>query len=398
MGSGTHKSPSAAVALPRAARVVIVGGGVIGLAVAYALARRGEGDVVVCERGPLAGEASGANAGGLWAQDFLIESGWGDDHMNHFTVEGVHLFRELARRPELNLTHRENGYLFVFRCESELEESAALMPLVRERGVRAELLDAAALRLREPALTHELTGGLFMADDAHVDPFSVTRGFAREARRRGVRLASYTRVTGLEVTGGRVSAALTDRGRIACRWLVNAAGPWAGEVGDMAGVPVPVGPVRGQMIVTEKLPRLLGASVEDQTSVGQTAEGSILAGGTKEPGVGDTKAHRHNVEFLARQVHWLIPAARSARVVRTWTRVRPIAADGLPIIGRSTRVENFLTATGHYSRGLMLSAITGESIAGLILEGACPYDLKAASPTRFEGEQGRRGPRAEANR
>ena len=378
----------------RGAQVVIVGGGVVGASVAWHLAARGCTDVLVLERaGALGAGSTGRATGGFRAQ-FATPVNVG---LSLLAREKLRRFREeVGADPG----YRPCGYLFVATTEAQLATLRAAQRVQRAAGLEeVEELDADAVRARNPAIAgDDVIGGVFCATDGFLRPLQILDGYAAAARRRGVRVALGERVHGLRREGGRVTAVETTSGPVHADVVVDAAGAWAAEVARMAGVELPVTPVRRQVACTEpttKLPAAMPMTifVDDGFHL-RMRDGRVLLlwPGPAEPHDGTAVAFDDAwlpgvVERARRRVPCLadVPVDR-ARCVAGLYEMSP---DGHAILGRAPGLDNLVLANGSSGHGVMHAPALGHLAAEEILDGrATTLDVSALRPERFAEGRG----------
>src|SRR5438034_10592405 len=224
--------------MKRTADVVIVGGGCMGASVAYHLTRRGISDIVLLERETLLATGStGRNAGGVRHQ-------FSNEANIRLSIESIGLLERFADDVGQAIDFHQDGYLFLLSSPSSVDTFRKNVALQRGLGVAVEWLDAdQAARLAPGLDTTGVLGATFCRRDGIADPNGVTMGFAKAAQALGVSIERDTEVTGIRVERDRVAGVETARGPIQTRCVVNAAGPWARQIGRMAGVDVPVDPI-----------------------------------------------------------------------------------------------------------------------------------------------------------
>src|SRR5215216_4939773 len=232
--------------MKKTADVVIIGGGCMGTSAAYHLARLGYTDVVILEREPLLGMGStGRNAGGVRHQ-FSSEANV------RLSIESIHLFERFADEVGYEIDFHQDGYLFLLSTEENVRAFKQNVEMQRRLGVEVDLLTPDEARKLAPGIGVEgILAATFCPRDGIADPNGVTMGFARSAQSAGVEIYRETEVTGIELEGNRISAVETTRGKISTRRVVNAAGPYARQVGQMVGLDVPVLPYRRHIFITE---------------------------------------------------------------------------------------------------------------------------------------------------
>ncbi|GAA2570389.1 MULTISPECIES: NAD(P)/FAD-dependent oxidoreductase [Streptomyces] len=373
--------------------VVVVGAGMTGAACALYAARAGL-DVTVVDRGPVAGGTTGAGEGNLLVSDkapgpelelaLLSHRLWGE------------VAQELGRAVE----YEPKGGLVVAGTPETLGVLRRFAAGQRADGVAAAPVPADRLRDLEPRLAAGLAGGVHYPQDAQVMPALAA---AHLLRASGARL-----LTGREVirvlrgADGTVRGVRTDRGDLHAPAVVNAAGPWGGELAARAGVFLPVLPRRGFVLVTEPLPPRIRhkvyaadyvADVADDSAalrtspvVEGTAAGPVLIGASRERVGFDRSVSLPAVRALAAGATRLFPFLSGVRVMRTYAGFRPYLPDHLPAIGPDPRAPGLLHACGHEGAGIGLATGTGRLIARVLTGQAPELDLTPFRPDRFPPE------------
>jgi len=237
--------------LPKTADVVIIGGGVMGTSTAYHMALKGCPNVLLLERESFFGmQATGRCAGGIRHQ-FGTEI---NVRISLLSLPMLDRFEEELGQP---IDLRYCGYLFLLTTDQDVAAFRQQVDMQQRLGAQTEWLQPAQIADLAPLVNLDgVLAGTFNARDGLADPNSVVQGYVSGARRLGARLLNDVDVTGIRVEGGKVQGVITDQGEIAVPVVVNAAGPWAGVVGEMVGVPIPVAPVRRQIAVTGPIPQV----------------------------------------------------------------------------------------------------------------------------------------------
>ncbi len=366
--------------------IAIIGGGVVGLSIAYHLAARGCTGVCVLERG-LIGQGATAKATGGIRQQFSREVNV------RLSQESLKQFERFEEEMGSSADLRQVGYLFLASRGSGwgwLQEAASLQ---RRLGVTVELLKPdEAGRLAPGLRTDDLLGATFCGTDGIADPYAVVQAFAREARRLGVRILEGREVIGIRVEAGRVrGVCLQDGEDVAAELAVNAAGVHAPEVGWMARVDIPVEPHRRQVFVAEPLAALPGpmpltVDLSSGSYVHVESNGGIVMGGGDH---GDRRGFDESLDWsrlprLIEAVTHRFPALEAARIRRGWTGLREMTPDELAIVGPVPEVEGFFVAAGFSGHGFMHAPAVGTLMAELILDGeASTIDISDLSLDRF---------------
>jgi len=365
------------------ADVVIAGGGVIGCAAAYYLAKAGA-SVTLLEKGEVGGAASGAAAGMLVPPPWAAASG----DFRELCLASLRLYPELVRslQDETGIDVQYLGTGLLVPAESEAA-AAALRQVARYGGddvVRLEWVEGEPLRRLEPGLSPALPGAAYSPSQRHVNPGLLTQALARAAEARGAKLRQGEGVAGFARRGTRVAGVRAGRGdTIAAGHVVLAAGPWTGALARRLGAFVPTRPMRGQMLAYRSNAVRHMVWGEDGYLVPK-AGGFLFAGATVEDAGFRPRTTARGLAGLRRMARSIVPALRHAEVASAWAGLRPGSPDGLPVIGRLPGWENVYVATGHFRNGILLGPVTGKLIAQLIAGGE-PAEVPLAPfrPERF---------------
>jgi sarcosine oxidase subunit beta len=354
-------SPRPSAPLPARARVVIVGGGIMGLGLAYNLCRRGETDVVLLERGYLNAGASGRNGGGVRAQ-------WTTPTMIRLARRSLEIGDRFAAEMGTNVWLRRGGYLFLAPTREQVDRIEKNAELHRRHGLRTRVVSPPeALEVVPQLDPSRFLAASWNPDDGVVFPWGFVWGYASRAEAMGARICTFTRVTGLETSGRRVTAVATDRGRIACDLVVNAAGAWSKEIAALAGVALPNTPMRHEILVTEPLKPWLQPLVSVLGSglyFSQSGRGEIVGGmgDPDEPAGVDTRSSLRFLARFARALTECLPLAAGLRVMRQWAGCYDVTPDNNPILG-AAGFSNFLQLSGFVGHGFMMAPAVTEAMA-----------------------------------
>jgi glycine oxidase len=364
------------------ADVAIVGGGVMGCAIALRLAQRGVA-VTVIERGIPGAEASSA-AGGILAPQWEAE---GPGPMLDLGLASRALYPDFA--VELReLTSVDVGYARDGMLDAAWDEPRTVALAVRrawqvERGLRAELLSGGDLRALEPHLGPRVHRALHLPDEGHVNARALVSALSQAAAIAGARFLKGRYVRRVVIAGNRVTGVELDQETLAAGTVVIAAGSWSSLVEGGGVSPPMVRPARGQMVAIDVRPRLFRRVIAvDGGYLVPRLDGTVLAGSTLEM-VGFRK--EVTVEGLAKildMARALVPDLGAAPVVETWSNFRPYTDDELPVIG-TAGPQGLVIATGHFRNGILLTPITAQLICELITTGTSSLDLTPFSPARF---------------
>lgn len=357
--------------------VLIVGGGLIGLSLAYVLADRGVG-VQLVEAGKLTEGASGANFGGVWPND----QGPGTPAaFQELAFLSRDLWGRWSLRPGFNIDWRVNGLLNVNRerVGSSPETRAREM---QEAGYTVTAVDSEQIALLEPNLKPGLPGGLHHPSEAQVHPVKASLSLARAATRKGAHIATDTRALAAETSSGRVTSVRTTRGVISPKYVISATGWTADWLQGTLAHTLPVRPVSGQVISTSPQPPLLKATVAGSVLLSQLRSGEVLVGASVVEGSTLIPDPQVTATFIA-AARELLPALEQAEFVRGWCGIRPGTPDGQPIIDRMPGLDNAWLACGHFRNGVLLAPGTAKVLGDWIVDGEPSQDLSAFGCTRF---------------
>jgi len=371
--------------LPRTADVVIIGGGVMGTSTAYHLALKGCRNVLLLEREPFFGiQATGKCAGGIRYQ-FGTEI---NVRLSLLSLPMLDRFEEELGQP---IDLRYCGYLFLLTSPADVAAFRQNVEMQHRLGVMTRWLEPEEIARMVPLINLEgVLAGTFHERDGLADPNSVVQGYVSGARRLGARLLNNVEVTGIEVAGGRVRGVVTNRGRVAAPVVVNAAGPWAGEVGRMAGVEVPIVPVRRQIVVTGPIPEVppdFPFVIDFAQSLYFHREGPGILTGMSNPN--EPPGFDQSVDEEWELVHLeaamkRMPILEKATLASHWAGLYEVTPDAHPILGRVPELEGFYIIGGFSGHGFMHGPICGLLLAEEILDGrAHTLDISSLSITRF---------------
>jgi D-hydroxyproline dehydrogenase subunit beta len=373
--------------------VVVVGAGIVGAACAHFLAGAGA-DVHLYDRSHPGSGSSGACEGNVLAWDKELR------RELPLAIRSAELWGTLARELPDDFEYDRKGSVVVAETEAELAAARERASTLAALGVAGEVLDAAGLREEEPYSAPDLPGGVLYPGDAQLEPRLATTALVRAARRAGVRLEAGTAVDGIERGGdGRATAVRTASGRVPTGAVVVAAGVWTPAVLAAAGLPVPVTPRKGHVLVMQRSPvrfrRKLSeagylAAVETDDDglqvamvVESTPSGTTLLGSSRQHTGLDVGVDLEVAAAVARRAARFFPVLRELQLLRVYAGLRPLSPDHLPIIGPLPDAANVCVATGHEGAGVGLAPATGELVSAWFTGAAPAVPLEWFSPARF---------------
>jgi sarcosine oxidase subunit beta len=341
--------------------VAIIGGGVMGLGIAYQLAKRGLTDVVVLERGYLAQGASGRNGGGVRMQ-------WSTEQNVRLMQESIELCRGFAQEIGVNVWFRQGGYLFLAKHAHEIPVMQKNVDLQNRCGVPTRMLAPEEAAQLVPELdVKKIKCACYNPRDGVLFPWPFLWGYAHQALKRGVEVHLFTAVESIERDGDGYRLQ-TQKGPLFARRVINAAGAWSPEVARLVGVELPNKPHRHEILSTEPLKPFLTPMVSVLSSglyFSQSMRGEIVTGITVED-------HAQGIQLgsrlkflstLAREMASLAPALAELKVLRQWAGPYDVSPDGHPILGEPPGLPGFYLACGFVGHGFMMAPIIAKLYA-----------------------------------
>lgn len=412
-------------------KVVIIGGGVIGLATAWELHRRGE-EVVILDSRSAGMAASAVNAGwvspamgpvpapGLVTQSLKWmlnpESPlYIKPRLNKSFISWLYRFWRACNGPAydaaleatgvlgrgtmeimdrwvadgIDFEMHQYGLLYAFRERAEMEaELKAFETWATYNYAQPEPLYGDDLLAKEPVLSDELTAGFLVGEERTVQPITLTRGLIEKLQSVGVVIHNGAPVVDIEVSQKRVVAVRTPSDRFEADHVLIAAGAWTGAIGKMAGAKLPIEAGKGYGLDFKPAPVKPQSSIylpDARIAISPFDDGIRLSGTMELSGISDTVTARRVGAIQKGGKRFLKGFPQDAEPTQVWAGMRPMAPDGLPVLGNVKGISNLSVASGHAMLGITLAAVTAEHMAELIASGVTPDVLKPFSPDRFRG-------------
>ncbi len=413
----------------RQSDVLVLGGGVIGLACALYLLRAGR-SVTLIEMGRAGGAASHGNCGTItpshctplatpgaigqalrwmlkpdapfriaprldfglleWLLNFAHRCNWNDARRVTAIKSSLLKFsrqslQTLIETEKLDCEFASVGTMNVYRDAATFEKSTWLPKLLQDNGIDVETLDGAQTRAREPSLNERVVGAYFHPGDAHLRPDKYCAELGRVVKTLGGEIAEETTITGFRVAGERVETIVTDRGDFSARDIVFALGAWSPLLAKQLDLRIPIQPGKGYSITFTKpalAPKIPMTLKERAVCVTAWSSGYRL-GSTMEFAGYDVTLNRTRLDALRCGAAEYLREPEGPNVVEEWYGWRPMTYDDLPLIGRPDRLRNVVMATGHGMLGITMSAATGLSVSETICGTAPSLDTHAFDPNRF---------------
>jgi sarcosine oxidase, subunit beta len=366
--------------------VVVIGGGVHGLATAhYLAANHGITNVAVLEKGYIGGGGSGRNTA-ILRSNYLTPEGIA------FYDRSLTLYRHLAADLNFNVMFSRRGHLTLAHNDASLRTMRWRAEVNKLSGVDSEVIDPDAIAALVPRMDvstdarYPILGALWHPPGGIIRHDAVVWGYARSADRQGVRIHQGTEVTGIDVAGGRVTGVRTTRGPVSAPVVVNATAGWSSLISDMAGVEMPVHTFPLQAAVTEPVQPFLEPVVVSGTLhvyLSQTDRGELVFGASVDPFASySTRGSLEFIEGLAGHVLELMPSLHNLRLLRQWAGLCDMTPDYSPIMG-PTPVEGFYVDVGWGTYGFKAGPVSGEQMAACIATGTTPELIAPFALSRF---------------
>ena len=390
------------------AEVLVIGGGIAGASTAYHLALGGH-DVVLLERGEIASEASGVNAGNIGAL------GWGNvpSLQSHLTMGSLEMFKSLQLDQGFDIEFRNSACIQTIDTEEQYDFIRDRVLALQSQGYSVELLTNREMRSIEPEANPRLLGCMYTPLRAQADPRKATTAFATAAAQQGARILTHHEVTGITDLGDgtyRVAAAGEE---FHAENVVLATGAWCGPLGAMLGIRIPIVPVRGQMWATPVLPPRVFHTMSSSESAlqwntepgndsetppdlthrgktrttrhlygRQTQAGEVIFGGDRQVSGYDLNIDAEGIEVNRGHATEVMPFLKDVPISRTWAGTMPFSLDGSPIIGKIPQRENLYIVSGMASSGFGRGPMAGKLLADYIHTGHRPQVLTESDPAR----------------
>ena len=398
----------------RTTDIVIAGGGVIGMAIAYFLSKETEQTITVIDQ-KKPGNASWASAGGLWPIGESVGLGCGviffkslskrrrenpntpiDNSRPHqlpdcflsYSLISNNMFpalwKELKEEANVDFKFEHTGLKFLMYDEDDIAYAKQIQQGIPHLTEQLRWHSQQQLHQEEPYISKEAIGALTFLPDHQLNPYLLVQAFRDGARKNGVNIIENSEITDVIQHNHRVTGVKTQKQQINCSLLINAAGAWAGQIGEMIGINIPVAPVKGQVIVSERLPPIMRACISTSDCyIAQKDNGEILIGSTTEIKGFETHCSYPELRALVAGAIKALPMLKDVAIKRTWAGLRPGSPDELPILGPIPGIDGYLNACGHFRTGIVSSPITARIITDLVLGTPPPIDISPFLYERF---------------
>ena len=370
--------------MEKAADVVIIGGGIVGLSIAYYLGQKKAGRILLFEKGQLGEGSTSRCVGGIRTQ-FSTEINI------RFSLESLKTFEQFKEEFGVNPEFKRVGYLFLATTDREMKIFKENVRVQKEFNIPVERLGPDEIRTRWPYLRmDDILGGTFCSWDGYAGPSEVLSGFASGAKRAGVKIYGGTEVLGISLANGKIRSVKTKGEEIFTPMVVNAGGPYAASIGEMVGVKIPIKALRRQIFITAPFhltdnPIPLTIDFQRGWYFRQEGDGLLLSGPLDlESGFNLNIDYKAMAEASENAIY-RVPVLEKARIARGWAGLYEISPDHHAILGEVREVKGFILANGFSGHGFQHCPAVGKVISELIVDGkASTIDLSPLSIERFE--------------
>ncbi|PJX27635.1 FAD-dependent oxidoreductase [Advenella sp. S44] len=368
------------------ADVLIVGAGIIGASTAYFLSKHGW-QVLLCDAGQSGTKASGVNFGGVRRQGRPLSQ-------MPLAARSHQLWGQLSELIGIDGEYIRCGHLKIAFTAQDMDRLQEYNRKVQSCGLDLQLLDARQVHSRYPWISTDIAGASLCPADGHANPRLVSPALSWAAQQGGARLMEHSPVTQSRYDGRHFESITANGHRIRSRFLVNAAGAWAGRIAAMFGDAVPLTEIYPQMGVTEPLPPIMDVVLGVQGGgiyARQVARGNIVFGGSRALSVaaGYARPSHQSVSMLLGRLSGLIPGIATASVIRFWSGVEGATPDLNPFLGASSKTPGLFHGFGYSGAGFQVGLASGEVLAQLVVSGKSDIEIEDFRIDRFTADSGK---------
>ncbi len=388
--------------MSQTANVVVIGGGIIGTAITYYLTKKGVKNVVLVERRGIGEESSSACDSGVMIHTKA------PGIMQQIQQKSNRLYENLSQELGRKVYYNKMGSMVMIDDESLVGTFDETIKQQTSVGINVSMLSGDDARKIEPGLSKDVCAVSYCLDDALVSPMDVTLGYALAAERLGAKVMTNTAVTDVLVENGKIKGVVTTKGIIYTEIVVNAAGVFSPQIGEMAGMDVPVKPRRGNIVVCEQVapvvnhillccryvalkyhPELAETSNDPSMKMGvnlfleQTHTGNILFGSNREWSGLDKSTSYEILRAVCNYATHYLPFLKNLNIIRTYAGLRPYC-DGGPILGPVNGLEGMIMATGHEGGGIGYGPAMGDIMSDYIINEKITDEIAPFLYSRFQ--------------
>lgn len=382
--------------------VVVIGGGIIGLSSAYYLLKSGK-RVLLLEKNHIGAGASGS------CDDMILLQSKKPGISLQMALESLEMYKRLSEELGYSVEFETKGGMILIENEQYLHIMEEYVKQQRSYGLDVHIIDEKELRRRQPHVREGIIASTFSDKDSQANPLQAMRGFMRKGISMGLEIKRGAVIKEIDSLQHGWKLTLEDGTSIETEYIVNAAGAWSPQVGEIIGIDIPITPKKGQIAVTEQIPSIgqtnvwsaeymvskfkpEAVKVKDDIygalgvgfSFSQTSDGNYLIGSTREHAGYDRETSFRALNILVNQAVSFFPILKNVHIIRSFAGLRPGTSDGKPIICEVENRKGFYIAAGHEGDGIALAPITGKLISDMINGRHITYNMEELNIKRFE--------------
>lgn len=382
--------------------VIVIGGGIIGLSSAYYLLKSGK-NVLLIEKSHIGAGASGA------CDDMILLQSKKPGIALQMALESLEMYEGLSSELDFNVEFETRGGMILIENDKYLHIMEAYVEQQRGYGLDVQIISRKELLKKQPYVCEGVVASTYSDKDSQANPLRTMRGFLKKGRGMGLEIRKGAVIKEIDYVQDRWKLFLEDGSYVESQYVVNAAGAWAPEIGKLIDIDIPILPRKGQIAVTEQIPRIgetnvwsaeyiiskfrpdavklkddLHSALGIGFSLAQTCDGNYLIGSTREFVGFDKDTTFKALNIIVKQAADFFPILKNVHIIRSFAGFRPATGDGKPIICEVGNRPGFYIAAGHEGDGIALAPITGRLISDMINGRRIPYNMEEVNLKRFE--------------
>ncbi|MFZ5967939.1 MAG: NAD(P)/FAD-dependent oxidoreductase [Bacillota bacterium] len=381
--------------------VAVIGGGIIGLSSAYYLAKAGK-KVIVLEKNEIGSGASGA------CDDMILLQSKKPGILLEMAFESLEMYEGLSKELNYDIEFECRGGMILIEDQQQLDVMMDFVEQQKKWGLDVDIISKKEVRKKQPHVKKTVIASTYSKRDAQVNPLRVMRGFFANSVNMGVEIRKHIQIKSIEQRKDYWKILLYQGDAIEAENIINAAGAWAPAIGELIGVHIPISPKKGQIAITEKIPRLGESNVwsaeyivaklrpdltkekdslHQKYGIGfafaQASDGNYLLGSTRENVGFDKSTNYEAIRLMTQQALQFFPILKNVHIIRTIAGFRPATPDGKAIVGELDGRKGFYIAAGHEGDGIALAPITGKMMVDLVNREHIHYNVNELNLNRF---------------
>ncbi|MFT9496885.1 NAD(P)/FAD-dependent oxidoreductase [Anaerosolibacter sp.] len=385
--------------------VVVIGGGIIGLSIAYQLVKR-QKRVIVIEKNEIGSGASGA------CDDMILLQSKKPGISLEMAMESLDMYKTLSDELGVDIEYENHGGMILIENQRHLNVMEEYIEQQRKYGLTVEIIDKKAVYRKQPHVRQGVLASTYSPTDAQVNPLRVMRGYLSRGTALGLEVRKGVHISEINQKSSGWMVSFKDSTYIESEYIVNAAGAWAAEIGRMVDIQIPIRPKKGQVVITEQIPKLGDTNVWSAEyivaklkpelaneknevfkhlgvgfALSQASCGNYIIGSTREEAGFDKKTNPEALQLIVKQAVQFFPILSKVHLIRSFAGFRPATEDGKAILGGVENRDGFFIAAGHEGDGIALAPVTGKLMADFIEGKEINYNMEELKLERFGQEE-----------